>query len=219
MDQAQVAPPGSGAEQTHTGGDRTSWSWALELAETIGLTVVIYLLIHAFVAQPFTVQQHSMEPTVLPTDFVLVEKVSSHFGPYARGDIVVFTPPAGYGQGGVPFIKRIIGLPGDTVALENGGVFVTPRGGVPVRLDEPYVARDASGVTDATLPETAAGTWEWTVPAGTYFVMGDNRPQSEDSRFFGPIEASRIIGRAWLRYFPFDRMGLFDRATYPGLPG
>ena len=190
---------------------------ALEIVETLVLTLVIYLVIHNFVAQPFEVEQQSMVPTVNPGEYVLIDKISPRFQDYQRGDIVVFQPPEGYGQGGVPFIKRVIGLPGDTVSLENGRVFVTPPGGSPVRLDEPYVVRAIDGGTAPTLPKNADGTSSWTVAPGTYFVMGDNRPDSQDSRFFGPVDRELIIGRAWLRYFPLDRIGFVTRPTYAGL--
>jgi signal peptidase I len=190
---------------------------ALEIVETLVLTLVIYLVIHNFVAQPFQVEQESMMPTVNPGEYVLIDKISPHFQEYRRGDIVVFQPPEGYGQGGVPFIKRVIGLPGDTVSLENGRVFVTPPGGSPVRLDEPYVVKTIDGGAAPTLPKNADGTSSWTITAGTYFVMGDNRPNSQDSRFFGPVDRELIIGRAWLRYFPLDRVGFVTRPTYAGL--
>jgi len=70
----------------------------------------------------------------------------------------------------------------------------------------------------ATLPRDPSGTDAWTVPAGSYFVMGDNRTASQDSRFFGPVERDLIVGRAWLRYFPLDRLGVISRPEYPGLP-
>ena len=190
---------------------------ALEIVETLVLTLVIYLVIHNFVAQPFEVEQQSMVPTVNPGEYVLIDKISPRFSEYQRGDIVVFQPPEGFGQGGVPFIKRVIGLPGDTVSLENGRVFVTPSGGNAVRLDEPYVVRDVDGGPAPTLPKDAEGTSSWTIGPGTYFVMGDNRPDSQDSRFFGPVDHDLIVGRAWLRYFPLDRVGFVNRPTYAGL--
>lgn len=190
---------------------------ALEIVETLVLTLVIYLVIHNFVAQPFEVEQQSMFPTVNPGEYVLIDKISPRFQDYQRGDIVVFQPPEGFGQGGVPFIKRVIGLPGDTVSLENGRVFVTPAGGSPVRLDEPYVVRAIDGEAAPTLPKNADGSSSWTIAPGTYFVMGDNRPNSQDSRVFGPVNRELIIGRAWLRYFPLDRVGFVTRPTYAGL--
>jgi signal peptidase I len=189
---------------------------ALEIVETLVLTLVIYLLIHNFIAQPFEVEQPSMVPTVLDGDYVLIDKVSPRFSDYQRGDIVVFNPPQG--EGAVPFIKRVIGLPGDTVRLENGRVYVTPAHGNAVRLDEPYVNTGPDGKPEATLPRDAEGTSTWTVPSGSYFVLGDNRSVSEDSRFFGPVARTLIIGRAWLRYFPLSRIGFLNRPTYLGLP-
>jgi signal peptidase I len=196
---------------------RRGFGCALEIVETLVLTLIIYLVIHNFVAQPFQVEQQSMVPTVNPGEYVLIDKISPRFSDYQRGDIVVFQPPAGFGQGGVPYIKRVIGLPGDTVTLENGHVFVTPPGGDPVRLDEPYIVRAIDGGAAPTLPKDADGTSSWTVPPGMYFVMGDNRPDSQDSRFFGPVDRELIIGRAWLRYFPLDRVGFVTRPTYAGL--
>jgi signal peptidase I len=197
---------------------RRSVGCLLEIVETLVLTLVIYLLIHNFIAQPFEVEQDSMYPTILEHEYVLIDKLSPRFSDYDRGDIVVFQPPEGFEQGGVPFIKRVIGLPGDTVTLENGRVFVTPPGGSPVRLEEGYVVQ-VDGASADTLPRDAERTSEWTVPEGQFFVMGDNRPQSQDSRFFGPIERASIIGRAWLRYFPLDRIGFMEKPVYPGLEG
>jgi signal peptidase I len=197
-------------------GSRRTLGCLLEIVETLVLTLVIYLLIHNFIAQPFEVEQDSMYPTILEHEYVLIDKLSPRFSDYDRGDIVVFQPPEGFEQGGVPFIKRVIGLPGDTITLENGRVFVTPPGGSPVRLEEGYVV-EVDGEPADTLPRDAERTGEWTVPEGHYFVMGDNRPQSQDSRFFGPIERASIIGRAWLRYFPLDRIGFMEKPAYPGL--
>jgi signal peptidase I len=195
---------------------RRSLGCLLEIVETLVLTLVIYLLIHNFIAQPFEVEQDSMVPTILEHEYILIDKLSPRFSDYGRGDIVVFNPPAGYEQGGVPFIKRVIGLPGDTISLQNGRVFVTPPGGSAVRLTEPYV-REVDNRTAPTQPRDPEGTSEWVVPDGEYFVMGDNRPDSQDSRFFGPIERDSIIGRAWVRYFPLDRIQLMEKPIYDGL--
>jgi signal peptidase I len=195
---------------------RRSLGCLLEIVETLVLTLVIYLLIHNFIAQPFEVEQDSMVPTILEHEYILIDKISPRFSDYDRGDIVVFNPPAGYEQGGVPFIKRVIGLPGDTISLQNGRVFVTPAGGSPVPLTEPYV-RQIDGRTAPTQPRDVEGTSEWVVPDGEYFVMGDNRPDSQDSRFFGPIKRDSIIGRAWVRYFPLDRIQIMQKPIYKGL--
>jgi signal peptidase I len=219
MTYASPDPARDGAAQTpETSAPRRGLGCALEIVETLVLTLVIYLLIHNFIAQPFEVEQNSMVPTILEGQYVLIDKVSPRFSDYARGDIVVFNPPTGYSEGGVPFIKRVIGIPGDTVRLDNGRVFVTPAGGSAVRLKEEYLNEDINGNPEPTLPRDAQGTSQWTVPAGSYFVMGDNRTVSQDSRSFGPITRDLIIGRAWLRYFPLNRIGFVQHPAYQGLP-
>lgn len=213
----EMTPSAGEPAQTEPSSARRGLGCALEIVETLVLTLIIYLLIHNFVAQPFEVDQSSMIPTITQSEYVLIDKISPRFDDYRRGDIVVFQPPGGFGQGGIPFIKRVIGLPGDTVSLRNGRVYVTPAGGSAVRFEEPYVVLGIDGTTAPTLPRDAQGTDSWVIPDGSYFVMGDNRPVSQDSRFFGPITRDLIIGRAWLRYFPLDRIGFLEQPTYAGL--
>ncbi len=193
---------------------------AFEIVETLVLTLIIYLVIHNFIAQPFEVRMSSMTPTILESEYILIDKISPRFADFKRGDIIVFQPPEGYRQeGDIPFIKRIIGLPGDTVQFINGSVWVTPPGGTATELDEPYVAR-AGGAPVPTQCAPVDCTSEWLVPEGDYFAMGDNRGASQDSRVFGPVSRDSIIGRAWLRYFPLDRFGFVGRPPggYAGLP-
>ncbi len=182
-----------------------------EVVETLVLTVVIFLGIQTFVAQPYKVQQNSMENTLLPDQYVLVDKLTPRWAPYIRGDIVVFDPPETWSSGaGVPFIKRIIGLPGDRVELRDGRVYVND-----VALDEPYLfARN--GDPEPTDPQPGGAT-VWIVPEGQLLVMGDHRGSSADSRSFGPIEISQVIGRAWLRYWPFDTFGILPTPSHPEL--
>ncbi|HLX35401.1 MAG TPA: signal peptidase I [Candidatus Limnocylindrales bacterium] len=183
-----------------------------EVVETLVLTLVIFLGIQTFVAQPYKVQQTSMEVTLLPDQYVLVDKLTPHWSAYARGDIVVFNPPPNWSEStGVPFIKRVIGLPGDTVELRDGDVYVNG-----VKLAEPYIHNDDGSTTTEPLD---GNTSQWLVPDGDLFVMGDHRNASADSRIFGPIPISSVIGRAWLRYWPFDTLGTISRPTYPGLDG
>ncbi len=182
-----------------------------EVVETLVLTVVIFLGIQTFVAQPYKVQQTSMETTLLPEQYVLVDKLTPHWAPYSRGDIVVFDPPETWSSGGgVPFIKRIIGLPNDKVELRDGKVYVNG-----VALDEPYIFKD-NGVPQTTDPQ-AGGAATWLIPAGELLVMGDHRQDSADSRSFGPIQVAHVIGRAWLRYWPFDTFGILPRPAHPEL--
>jgi signal peptidase I len=180
----------------------------IEIIETVVLTVVIFVLVQHFVAQPYQILQVSMEHTLEPGQYVLVDKLSPNFSDYKRGDIVVFEPPSGYSEDGrdIPFIKRVIGVAGDTVEVHDGHVFVNGA-----RLDEPYVYEGQS-----TVPLTNITTWR--VSDGELFVLGDHREASTDSRYFGPIKKSSVIGRAWLRYLPFDKFGLVDSANYPNVP-
>ena len=183
----------------------------LEVAETLVLTVLIFLGIHTFVAQPFKVQLSSMETTLLPEQYVLVDKLTPRWAPYSRGDIVVFDAPETSSVDGVPFIKRVIGLPGDTVELEDGKVFMNG-----IALDEPYLFMGGDGDPEPTDPQPAGAT-EWIVPAGQLFVMGDHRQNSADSRSFGPIDISHVIGRAWVRYWPLDTFGILESPAHPEL--
>ncbi len=184
-----------------------------EVVETLVLTLVIFLGIQTFVAQPYKVQQGSMENTLQPDQYVLVDKLTPHWAAYARGDIVVFDPPASAAEAnGVPFIKRIIGLPGDTVSLRDGKVYVNG-----VALDEPYIFQD-DGVAQRTDAQPG-GPSEWLVPDGDLLVFGDHRGASADSRVFGPIAISSVIGRAWLRYWPFDTFGTLPTPSHPELSG
>lgn len=185
-----------------------------EVVETLVLTALIFLVVQTFVAQPFKVEGASMERTVLPDEYVLIDKLTPHWAAYARGDIVVLEPPSDYGpDNGVPFIKRVIGLPGDHVQLKDGTVYVNGTA-----LDEPYVFSD-NGVRQTTDP-TPGGLSEWLIPQGQIFVMGDHRQDSADSRVFGPVDVSQVIGRAWLRYWPINAFGILPGTNYaPISPG
>lgn len=184
-----------------------------EVVETLVLTILIFLGIQTFVAQPYRVQQNSMQDTLQPEQYVLVDKLTPRWAPYGRGDIIVFDPPESWsiGGGGVPLIKRVIGLPGDTVELKNGKVYVNGDA-----IDEPYVFEE-DGVPQTTDPGSAGSSW--VLPEGELLVMGDHRQDSADSRSFGPIDVSNVIGRAWLRYWPFDAFGVLAKPSYPNVDG
>jgi signal peptidase I len=172
---------------------------AIELLETLVLTLLIFVGVQTFVAQPYQVEQESMEQTVMPGEYILVDKLTPRFDAYKRGDVVVFHPPTGFSTGpdeDKPFIKRIIGTPGDVVEVRpDGRVAVNGK-----ELVEPYVFK---GQATTAPPGSGRGV----VPQGDYFVMGDHRQASTDSRDFGPVATGEIIGRAWLRYWPFSRFG------------
>ncbi len=182
----------------------------LGVVETLVFTLVIFFVIQGFVAQPFQVQQHSMERTFTPGDYVLVDRLSHLWSPYARGQVIVFHPPATAASGGQPYIKRIIAVAGDTIEVRDGQVFVNGAA-----LDEPYLFRDGVGATE---PTDASGETRWVVPPGDLFVMGDHRQASSDSRVFGPIAVSSVIGRGLVRYWPLSGFGLVSAPTYGNVP-
>lgn len=183
----------------------------LELVETLVLTVLIFVGIQTFVAQPYKVQQGSMETTLMPDQYVLVDKLSPRWHAYQRGDIIVFEPPPSWNEGlNVPFIKRVIGVAGDTVNLKDGKVYVNG-----VALVEPYIFTGPTG--PQTSEPAPGGASQWLIPEGELFVMGDHRQDSADSRNFGPIQVSKVIGRAWLRYWPFDQLSFVVSQPHPEL--
>jgi signal peptidase I len=180
-----------------------------EIVETLVLTLLIFVVIQNFIAQPYKVQQISMERTLEAEQYVLVDKLTPRFDAYNRGDIVVFDPPADWGDSNTPFIKRVIGEPGDTVEIRDDGL-VYVNGAA---LDEPYLYSDE--VDGQPQPTTAPlDEAKWTVPEGELFLMGDHRQNSADSRTFGPVPIDRVIGRAWLRYWPLGTFGILQTPTY-----
>jgi signal peptidase I len=138
-------------------------------------------------ASPFQIDGPSMSSTIQPGEMVLVDRASTALG-LQRGEIVVFHPPTD--DPAVPYIKRIIGLPGDHVSIMNGVVSVNGQ-----KLDEPYLAPN-------TTTTTTVQDFELTVPSGTVFVLGDDRSNSYDSRYFGPVPEANIIGQAWFAFIP-----------------
>jgi signal peptidase I len=181
------------------------------VVETLALTLIIFFVIQTFIAQPYRVEQQSMEQTLEPDQYVLVDKLTPHVDPYKRGDIVVFKPPPDWMQAeGTPFIKRVIGVKGDEVEVrEDGLVYVND-----VAIREPYLYA-TDGEPERTITSNEPPTWS--VGDGELFVMGDHRMSSSDSRTFGSVRVSDVIGRAWLRYWPFDTFTVLPTPTYPEL--
>lgn len=153
------------------------------------LAILIVVPIRMFIAQPFIVSGASMDTTFENGQYLIVDQLSYHLHAPARGDVVIFRYPRDPSKF---FIKRVIGLPGDTVTIEDATVTITnetyPTGFV---LDEPYIKS-----MQPTAPMTEV------LGPREYFVMGDNRDQSSDSRVWGVLQEERITGRAWLRLFP-----------------
>jgi signal peptidase I len=213
---SEAATPENSDAPPSASGTRRRFGCLIEIVETVVLTIVIFWVIQTFVAQPFQVQQESMDPTLAEGQYILIDKLTPRFDSGWRGDVVVFNPvvheescaDAGDRIGGepdVPFIKRVIGQPGDEVALVDGAVTVNG-----VEIDEPYVHGEP---TDPLSDEES-----WVVPADRLFVMGDNRGNSIDSRSFGPVCLSEVVGRAWLRYWPLDTFGILATPSYLDVP-
>ncbi len=180
------------------------------LVETLLLTVIIFFVLQTFVARPYCIQQQSMEQTLEPDQCVLIDELTPRFSSYTRGDIVVFKPPLGWAQqhDGAPYIKRVIGVGGDTIAIRGGVVYVNGA-----QLAEPYLYSEG-GAPQPTEPQ---GIDHWLVPTGQLFVMGDHRAVSADSRASGTVPTSSVIGRAWLRYLPLSTFGIVGNPGYPEL--
>lgn len=190
------------------GSPASRWS---EIVQVVLLTLAIVIPVRLFLANPFKVQGASMEPSYFDKEYLIIDELSYRLHEPKRGEVVVFRPPTDPGKF---FIKRVIGLPGDTVELIAGEVKIYnaehPNGWI---LDESsYI--DLESLTEE---ERESMTMRpVTLEPGEYFVMGDNRRASYDSRFFGPIEDKVIVGRAFVRGWPVHRWGvLTDIPTYP----
>jgi signal peptidase I len=189
----------------------------IELVVIVGLAIGLALLIQAFIVKPYQIPSASMEPTLDIGQRVLVDRVSYHFGDPEIGDIVVFHPPEGAvnsspacgvkkpmdeacpqpvdQESDTNFIKRIVAGPGDTLSIKDGHPVVNG-----VEAQESFI-RPCGGGTGCNLPK------QITIPPNDYFMMGDNRGSSDDSRFWGPVPRAWIIGEAFFTYWPPDRIG------------
>jgi len=181
---------------------KTEGSFVSELIKFVLIAVVIVLPIRLFIAQPFIVSGASMEPTFQNGDYLIVDEISYRFNEPSRGDVVIFRFPKDPSKF---FIKRIIGLPGETVKIESGAVNVTndkhPDG---FNLYEPYISAQTNNINPVKLEDNE------------YFVLGDNRQASSDSRIWGPLTDDLMVGRAFLRLFPLSQADIFP-GIYDGI--
>jgi signal peptidase I len=193
---------------------------AAELVVIVAVALGLALAIQALLIKPYEIPSGSMEPTLHVNQRILVDRIGTHFSSPHIGDILVFHPPAsetcanpsqGENNGSQPapeacatphtkessqtYVKRVVGLPGDRLSIHNGQVI---RNGKP-EPDSFTIPCDGAG--ECNFPRT------FTVPAGHYYMMGDNRPDSLDSRFWGPVPKNWIIGKAFFTYWPPDRIG------------
>ncbi len=173
----------------------------LEVFEIVIISAAIILPIRYFLIQPFYVKGASMEPNFYDSEYLIIDELSYRFRDPERGEIVVFRYPKDRSEF---FIKRVIGLPGETVEVSNGQVTVYnadhPNGSI---LDEPYL-----------IDSITSGTHKLTLGENEYYVLGDNRGASLDSRIFGEVPRRELIGRVWVRGLPLSRVGMFDPPNY-----
>jgi signal peptidase I len=195
----------------------------IELAVIVVTALALALGVQAFLVKPYRIPSGSMLPTVRINQRVLVDRLANDFSSPHVGEIMVFHPPNNYNAGcanpsqgenesageyfraachvawkrpsSQTFIKRVVGLPGDHLSIRNGHVI---RNGKSER--DTYIVQ-CDGDSSCNFPQTI------TVPRGDYYMMGDNRPDSDDSRFWGPVPRAWIIGQAFLTYWPPDRIG------------
>lgn len=175
--------------------------FVLEVIQIVVIALAIIVPVRYFLIQPFIVKGASMEPNFYENEYLIVDEISFRFRAIGRGEAVVLEPPTGIDDF---YIKRIIGLPSETVEIKDGVITIFnndyPNGFV---LAESYITEFTPGHQRVTLAQDE------------YFVMGDNRDESLDSRKFGAVPTNNIIGRVWLRGLPFSRIGIVDSPEYP----
>lgn len=171
----------------------------LDILEVVVLAVGIFLIVYLLILRPHKIKGASMEPNFPDGEYLLTEKISYYTKEPKRGDVIVFKPPISEDE----FIKRVIALPGETISIVDGKFVIND-----IVLNETYINVDTSA--GSFLSEGQV----YVVPEGEYFVAGDNRPHSSDSRIWGPINKSVITGKAWVVYWPFKSAGAVDRPQY-----
>jgi len=178
------------------------WLFFLDFVETIVIALAIFVVVYQFLFQPHQVKGSSMDDNFHDGEYLLTDKVSYRFGSPQRDDVIVFKAPQ---NEDFDYIKRIIGMPGDQVMVDNNRVFVNG-----VILDESgYLASTVVTRPGLFLKEDLPVT----VPPTAYFVMGDNRSNSSDSRDWGFVPATNIVGKAWVKYWPINQFGVIKK--YP----
>jgi signal peptidase I len=173
------------------------WTWIRDLAETLILALIIFAVVNTLTGR-YEVQSISMEPTLHEGQFLIVSKIAYWLKSPVRGDIVVLEPPNG--QGSIPYIKRIIGLPSEHIQIRDGRVWVNG-----VALNEPYISGPPMYQEDITLH------------GDEYLVLGDNRNNSSDSHVWGTLPRDKIIGKTIFRYWPPEKWGVIPHHTFPEL--
>lgn len=172
--------------------------FVMDILETIAFVGSLFIVLYLFIMQPHQVKGASMENTFHSGDYILTSKIAYRFNQPRRGDVIVFKSPK---NPNIDYIKRIIGLPGDRVMIKNNEVYLNDQ-----ILKEDYIAAKTTLFDGGFMQEGV----EITVPDNYLFVMGDNRPRSSDSREFGPVPMTDVIGKVFFRYFPPQATGWID---------
>lgn len=181
---------------------RQALSFLWETVKVVVISLAIILPIRYFVVQPFFVNGASMEPTFYDHEYLIIDEITYRFEEPQRGEVIVFRNPRNPSQF---FIKRIIGLPNETVEIKDGEIFITLPSGDSFKLNE------VSYLPPGTVTN---GNNKVKLLNDEYYVLGDNRSSSLDSRVFGPIKRESIVGRTWIRGWPLNRVSLFERPEY-----
>jgi signal peptidase I len=174
----------------------------LDTLEVVVFAIGIFFFVYLLIMRPHKIKGASMSPTFPDSEYLLTEKVSYYLNDPSRGDVVVFTPPVSETD---EFIKRVVAVPGETITLRGGRVYINNN-----LLTEPYLDNSVYTSDGTFLTEGEP----YTVPEGQYFVMGDNRGHSSDSRFWGPITKKAMSGRAWVVYWPPQNSGTVRKPDY-----
>lgn len=174
-------------------------SFFFEMLETLVSSVIVILVIYSTVAFPELVVGSSMEPSFYTGERILVEKLSKHFSPFKRGDVVVLHPP---GNDTIDYVKRIVGVPGDVVKIFDCKVYIK-NGDESFLYEENYLKDDVCTVGGAKIKDGRS----FKIEEDSFLVLGDNREHSLDSRAFGLITKGRIVGRVVVKFWPLAKMG------------
>lgn len=182
---------------------RKIYSLLLDLVETLVIAGAIFVVIYAFLFRPFEVNGQSMYPTFHNGEYILTNLIALKLSPLKRGDVIVFKAPPDAEK---DYIKRVIGLPGDKISLQNGDVYIDGE-----KLDESaYLPPDYKTYGGQFLKENQ----EITVPENNYFVLGDNREYSSDSREWGFVTKDKLIGKSFIVYWPIQKFKVVQDVKY-----
>lgn len=177
-------------------------SFFLDLIEVVVMAMAIFVVVYLFLFQPHSVEGGSMLPNFHSKEYILTDKVSYRFGQPQRGDVIIFKAPRNEEY---EYIKRIVGLPNEQIKISEGKVYINNQ-----LLNEAYLPPDLLTRPGFFASEGKAVA----IPPDQYFVLGDNRLHSSDSRDWGPVPQQNIVGKAWFRYWPADKLGIIPEPKY-----